>query len=388
MGPYREGCSIVEELKVALMRLITLLVVGFSFVWISVAQEQSSPFSILDHSASQAIDSLFAEYDRSDAPGFAVGVIQGGELVYAKGFGSANLDYHIPISTESVFNLASLSKQMTAACIALLIQQGKVSLDADVKTYISEFPDYPGPVKVKHLIYMTSGLNEYYRLERPGGKDWFLDYFTVDDAIALSLEQPELDFVPGSAWAYSNINYMLLAEIVERVSGMTFASFAEQYLFEPLGMHNTHVNDDTYRVIPDRVIGYNPREEGGYYHYHRHSPHYGGSGVHSTIEDLYKWDQNFYTHELAGKGWTELMLSTMKFDHDKTNDAFGLAWGDYNSLPILWYSGGDTGFSTYMVRFPEQELTVICLSNFIPADGYGLAQRKAIDILDILYVDG
>jgi len=361
--------------------IILLLLLGLIFVGTVNAQD----FAMVDASNSKEIDALFAEYDQLDGPGFVAGVIQDGELVYAKGFGSANLDYGVPITSESVFNLASLSKQFTAACIALLIQEGKVSLEEDVKTYISEFPDYPGPVKVKHLVYMTSGLKEYYQLTRPGGKDWYRDYFTVDDAIALSLEQPELDFEPGSAWAYSNVNYMLLAEIVERVSGMSFAAFAEKRLFEPLGMHNTHVNDDTYRVIKNRVIGYNPREEGGYYHFNRLSPHYGGSGVHSTVEDLYKWDQNFYTHELAGKAWTELMLSTMKFDHDKANDAFGLVWGDYNGIPIVWYSGGDTGFSTYMIRFPEQQLTVICLSNFIPSDGYGLSQRKAIDILDILY---
>lgn len=357
----------------------------FLFVCISYAQDHTPPFVSLDEQAATAIDALFEDYDRDDGPGFAIGVIQAGELVYARGFGVANLDYSIPITSESVFNLASLSKQFTAACIALLVQQGKVSLDADVKTYIAEFPDYPGPVKVKHLVYMTSGLNEYYQLERPGGKNWFGDYFTVDDAIALSLEQPELNFAPGSAWAYSNVNYMLMAEIVERVSGMTFAAFADKHLFEPLGMDNTHVNDDTYRVIKNRVIGYNPREAGGYSHFHRHSPHYGGSGVHSTIEDLYKWDQNFYTHQLAGEGWTELMLSTMAFEHDKKNDAFGLVWGDYNGLPILWYSGGDTGFSTYMVRFPEQQLTVISLANFVPLDGYGLSQRKAIEVLDVLY---
>lgn len=369
------------------MRASLLICLFLLFVGNVYSQNRTASFAAVDSEAEKAIDALFEEYDRSDAPGFAVGVIQRGELVYAKGFGSANLDYDIPISSQSVFNLASLSKQFTAACIALLIQQGKVDLDEDVKTYISEFPDYPGPVKVKHLIYMTSGLNEYYQLERPGGKDWYRDYFTVDDAIALSLEQPELEFEPGSAWAYSNINYMILAEIVERVSGMSFAAFAEQQLFEPLGMHNTHVDDDTYRVIKNRVIGYNPRQEGGYYHFHRRSPHYGGSGVHSTIEDLYQWDKNFSTHQLAGESWTDLMLSTMTFDHDKSNDAFGLVWGDYNGLPILWYSGGDTGFSTYMVRFPEQQLTVICLANFVPLDGYGLAQRKSIDILDILYTE-
>ena len=232
---------------------------------------------------------------------------------------------------------------------------------------------------------MTSGLQEYYRIERPGGRDWYNDYFTVDDAIEASLNQASLEFEPGTAWSYSNVNYMLMAEIVERVSGESFSEFAHNQLFEPLGMHNTHVNDDVYRVIKQRAIGYNPREGGGYYHFHRHSPHYGGSGVHSTINDLYKWDRNFYTHQLAGEAFTEMMLQTMKFEHNKTNDAMGLAWGDFNGLPMLWYEGGDSGFSSYMVRFPEHELTVVALANFVPADGRGLAPSKTIDILEVLY---
>ena len=169
---------------------------------------------------------------------------------------------------------------------------------------------------------------------------------------------------------------------------MTFAEFAEKQVFEPLGMDHTHVNDDVYKVIKQRAIGYNPREEPGeYYHFHRHSPHYGGSGVHSTIEDLVKWDLNFYTYQLGGEEFTELMQSRMEFEHDKTNDAFGLAWGDYNSIPMLWYEGGDTGFSTYMIRFPEHQLTVICLANFVPANGRGLARSKTIEILDLLYTE-
>ena len=201
------------------MRLSTIVVVFFLVPCSLLAQPSSSSFAALDVQHASEIDQLFLEYSTQNTPGFAVGVIQQGELVYGKGFGMANLDYDIPITTRSVFNLASLSKQFTAACIALLIQQGKVSLEENVNTYLSEFPDYPGPVKVKHLVYMTSGLKEYYRLERPGGRDWYGDYFTVDDAIALSLDQQELDFEPGTSWAYSNINYMILAEIVEGLVG-------------------------------------------------------------------------------------------------------------------------------------------------------------------------
>lgn len=366
-------------------RYIALLLFVCPSPVFGLAQEGLAPFTAVNGDRAAEIDSLFADYDREDGPGFAVGVIQEGALVYAKGFGIANLDYDIPITSQTVFNLASISKQFTAACLALLIQEGKVSLDDEVRRHIAEFPENWGPVQVKHLVYMTSGIADYYRLERPGGKDWNRDYFTVDDAIAVALSQSELEYKPGTEWSYSNLNYMLMAEIVERVSGMPFSTYARIHLFEPLGMSNTLVNDDSYTVIPQRAIGYNPREEGGYYHINRHSPHYGGSGVFSTIEDLYRWDQSFYSHALGGEDLTALLLSTMRFEHDKTNDAFGLVWGDYNGFPMLWYSGGDAGFSSYMVRFPGQKMTVIVLANFVPADGYGLAQPKAIEMLDVLY---
>jgi CubicO group peptidase (beta-lactamase class C family) len=323
------------------------------------------------------VDGLFADHARLDRPGYAVGVVRDGRLVHAKGYGSANLDHQVPITPRSVFNIASLSKQFTAACVALLVQRGRLSLDDEVRRHIPDFPAYPGPVRLKHLVYMTSGLHEYYTLPRPGRRDWHADAFTVSDAIQASLAQPELEFRPGSRWAYSNVNYMLLAEIVARVSGISFAEFARTEVFLPLGMTSTLVNDELGTVIPGRATGYNERDGGGYRRELRRSPHYGGSGVFSSVEDLARWDESFRTHALGGPALTELLLSTMRFDHDKVNDAFGLVWGDYRGRRTLWYEGGDAGFSSYMVRLPDDGLTVIVLSNL----GTGRASERAAAIL-------
>ncbi len=294
----------------------------------------------------QDIDQVFAEFDRDDAPGYAVGVVKDGELIVARGYGSANLDYRIPITSRSVFNVASLSKQFTATALALLIREGRISLDDSVRQHISEFPERFDAVRVKHLLYMTSGVPEYYRQVRPGGRTWDRDAFTVDDAIAASLAAPALDFEPGTKWAYSNVNYMLIAEIVERVSGDRFAQYVRRRIFEPLGMTASHVNDDVTLVVPNRVIGYNLREDGGFHRHDRISPHYGGSGVFTTIDDLTRWDHNLQTDTLGGPALTDLLLSTMKFEHPKTNDAFGLVWGEYRGLRTLSYEGGDLGFSS------------------------------------------
>jgi CubicO group peptidase (beta-lactamase class C family) len=339
--------------------------------------------ALLPASRAEAQDALFAPYDRLDRPGYAVGIVQRGRLVYARGFGGANLDYEIPITKASVFNVASLAKQFTAACIGILVVRGRLSLDDEVQRHIPEFPSYPGPVRVKHLVYMTSGLPEYYTLPRPGGRTWDRDYFTVDDAISTVLREPRLRFAPGTQWSYSNINYMLLAEIVRRVSGLTLAEFARREIFEPLGMRHSRFNDDLGVVVPNRVTGYNARPSGGYQQEIRRSPHFGGSGLLTTVDDLARWDRSFTTHELGGTELTALLLSTMRFNHEKANDAFGLVWGSYRGFRTVWYEGGDLGFNSYMVRLPDEQFTVIVLSNL----GAGRAGDHARRVIDV-FVDG
>jgi CubicO group peptidase (beta-lactamase class C family) len=335
----------------------------------------------LDEAAVARIDGFFARHAGMDRPGYAVGVIVRGSLAYAKGFGSANLDHRISITPDSVFNAASLSKQFTAACVGLLITRGRLSLESEVREYIPEFPERFGSVQVQHLIYMTSGLPDYYQTERPGGRNWDQDHFTVRDAQEAVFSQPALEFEPGTRWAYRNSNYQLLAEIVERVSGVKYSEFARREIFAPLGMIRTHVNDDLGRIVPGRVTGYNALEGGGYRQELRRSPHYGGSGVFTTLEDLARWDRSFRDHSLAGKPLTELLLQTRKFGHNKTNDAFGLVWGQYRGESTLWYEGGDLGFSSYMVRLPKQDLSVIVLSNL----GTGRAADHATAVLDVLF---
>jgi CubicO group peptidase (beta-lactamase class C family) len=343
---------------------------------VAIAQSSGIPARI----DSVGINRLFAAWDRRDAPGYAVGIIRGDRLVYARGFGSADLDYQVPITSRTTFNVASLSKQFTAACIAILVRRGQVSLDDEVRRYITGFPAYPQPVRIKHLIYMTSGLPEYYEQPRPGGRTWDLDYFTVDDAIRASLDRRTLLFEPGSRWAYSNVNYMLLAEIVRKVSGLRLADFARREIFAPLGMNDSRFNDDLGAIIPNRATGYNVRDDGSYRQEVRRSPHYGGSGLFTTVEDLARWNRSFTTHQLGGPGLTALLLSTMKFEHDKANDAFGLVWGTFRGRRTIWYEGGDLGFSSYMVRLPDDQLSVIVLSNL----GTGRAVDQAKKVLEIL----
>ncbi len=273
-------------------------------------------------------------------------------------------------------------------------------MEDDIKTYIPDFPHYRHTIKIKHLIYMTSGINDYYYNPRKNGMDWStLNFFNIDTAIAASLNNKELMYPPGTQWSYSNINYMLLTEVIENVSGQRFSEFAKERLFEPLNMTNTIVNDDIFQVIPNRVNGYNYRDqentsgliESGYLRYtgtgflqiNRNSPHYGGSGVYTTMNDLKKWIVNFQTKTFGGQEFYDMMHKTMEFKHDKSNDALGLVFGDFNGHKIVWYEGGDWGFSSYMMRFPQNDLTIICMSNL----GTGNSRYYATQIIDILLED-
>ena len=359
------------------------------------ATAQASPW--LDASQQSAIDAIFTVPPGS--PGYAVAVIHDGSFAYAKGFGLANLDDNIPITRETAFHLASLSKQFTAAAVALLILDGKLSLSDPVSRYIPETAKYGDGLRIEHLVYMTSGLHEYTDEPRPNRDPWVtFRYFTRDDAIAAALKPNTLEFTPGTQWAYRNINYMLLTRIVDQVSHESFAAFMQQRIFAPLDMTHSLIDDDTTEIIPHRAIGYARRDDPqvvrelasagiaihpgpGWVRLVRVSPHYGGSGVFTTLNDLLLWDRNWYSGALAGPAFTDLMNRRQRFQHSKNNDAFGLVWRSRYSHDFLDYSGADTDTSTYMARFPDLHVTIICLSN----NPLGDAEGHADQLLDLLH---
>ncbi|RYE25853.1 MAG: class A beta-lactamase-related serine hydrolase [Sphingobacteriaceae bacterium] len=368
--------------------IIFFLVTGAAF-----AQVASLPKTV-----EKQVDVLFSAYNKPGSPGYAIGIFKDQKILLAKGYGMANLDYNIPIMAGTFFNIASLSEQFTAACIASLILKDSITLEDEVSKFVPAVAKYGRTIKIKHLVYFTSGIHEYHTLPHKNGLNWNLyDYFTLDTAIATSLSQPKLQFEPGTKWEYSNTDYMLLAKIVEKVSGQTMNEFATKNIFLPLGMTSTQINDDVTAIVSNRATGYVPRiaetvngaskvgyylrKEGDYLQAHWNSPHYGGSGVFTSINDWYRWDKNFYTHALGGQAFYELMHKRMKFSHDKNNDAFGLVFGDYKGEQIIWYAGGDIGFNSCVMRFPSQALTIVCFSNL---DLSGNAEKMAMQVADIL----
>lgn len=314
-------------------------------------------------SKTDRIDAIFAEFDRKDSPGCALGIVQDGELAYFRGFGMADLENDLPITKFSAFEIASTSKQFTAACILLLAQRAQISLDDDIRSYLPDFPFYGEPIRISHLLYHTSGLRDYLPLRVMAGES-HEDPMTQADAVALVSRQRGLNFKPGESFSYSNSNYLLLAEIVRIVSGLSLSKFADENMFKPLGMTGTCFIDDHRVLIKNRASSYLRLPDGRYGKYQRNSDDVGAAGIITTIPDLYRWDQNFYDPKVGGKDFLDRMLTCGRLNTGKVLDyAGGLFISEYRGLKTIHHAGFFLGFHCQLIRFPGQSLSVICISN-------------------------
>lgn len=316
-----------------------------------------------DLSVGQRVDKIFAAYDNTRSPGCSLGVIQDGEFVLKRGYGMGNLELGAPLSPESVFRIGSTSKQFTAASIVLLAEEGKLSLDDDVRKYIPELPEFDPPVTIRQLVHHISGYRDYLTLMTLAGKR-DADYYDDEDLLELLSRQRKLNFMPGSQYTYSNTGYWLMSQLVKRTSGLSLREFAGEKIFEPLGMDNTHFHDDHAEIVPNRAYGYAPTEDGGYVISMTTLPMIGDGGVFTTVEDLFRWDQNFYDPAIGGPEFLEQMLTRgVLNDGEVLEYAFGLGHGTYRGLKTVSHSGGFVGFRAQIVRFPDERFTVICLCN-------------------------
>ena len=313
--------------------------------------------------------------------GYAVQVIDdGGRIIRRSVSGIANPELGMPVSAETVFHVASLSKQVTAAALVMAIEDGRVSLDAPLSRFVPEAKKYGDRLTLAHLIYFSSGLTEPYALERQSGMPWFTHYyFSIDEAIATSLSAEALQFQPGDAWQYSNINYMLITKVIESLYGVSLSDFVENRIFEPLGMHASRVNDDITEVIPLRADGVLPRTPDvlaalsdvgivaqagdGIVLMRRNSPHIGGSGVMSSLSDWARWQREILTQDAFGEAFWSQMLSQRRFSHEKHNDAMGLVHGDIDGHSVVWFAGDDIDASSHSIVATDAGLASVCFSN-------------------------
>ncbi len=325
------------------------------------------------------VDAVFAQWDKSNSPGCALAVVQDGEIIYSRGYGMANLDYDLAIRPDSVFHIASISKQFAAFSIALLAQDGKLSIDDDIRKYIPEIPDYGDTITIRHLAHHTSGLRDQWDLLSMAG--WREnDIKTNADVLYLASRQKELNFKPNDEYLYSNTGYTLLGLIVERVSGQTLRQFTTEHIFKPLGMKNTHFHDDFEMIVKNRAYGYSPRAEGGYRISIPLFDTVGATSLFSTVEDLALWEQNFYHKRVGGEAIIDLMLKPAVLNRGEEIDyAFGLRVFQYRGVRAFGHSGADAGYRSDFICFPDQRFAVIIfcnIDNVMP----GVRSKKVADI--------
>ncbi len=338
--------------------------------------------SISDDMAS-AIDTVFNDIS-PDGAGGALAVVQDGEIVYATGYGLADLEHDVPITPQSVFYIGSVSKQFVTFSILQLVEEDKLFLDDDVRKYIPEFPDYGVPLTIRHFIHHTSGVRDYLTLWEMAGYD-YLDKVPKQAVIDIICRQKELNFEPGSRYMYSNSCYFMLALIIERVTGQTMAEYGEEKIFGPLGMTSSRFHDNNRKLIEDRAFSYFQRPwDSEWENIISRFDLVGSGGIYSTVEDLAKWDQNLYENKIGSQS----LLDTLKTD-GKLNDgssaeyAFAVKNGNYRGLKTLGHSGALAGYRSHFLQFPDERTSIILLGNRVRFD----PSRRAYEIADIVLAD-
>jgi CubicO group peptidase (beta-lactamase class C family) len=351
------------------MKNIQIILIAFVCVFSTNAQK-SIPQEV-------NIDAIFSRWNNDNTPGGSVGVIKDGKLIFSKGYGMANLDYNIPNGPETVFKIASTSKQFTAASIILLAQQGKLSLQDKLSTYFPKFPSYADKITIQHLLNHTSGIRDYIILARLSGLGPN-DYYTDKTVGKLLMSQQELNFTPGAEFVYSNSGYWLLSQIVKKVSGETLAVFAKKNIFDPLEMKNSRFHDNFIEVVKNRATGYRPNSKGGFYEYMTTLNMVGDGGLITTINDLAKWDASFYDTSVFDKDFWKQMLHLGTLNNGKkTPYASGLAIRNYKGLEVIHHSGSFVGYKTQFIRFPKAKFSVIVLANRTDTDPSRMAYKTA-----------
>jgi CubicO group peptidase (beta-lactamase class C family) len=333
-----------------------------------------------DEKSGAAVDEVFSDLTKQGSPGCALAVYRDGKIVYAKGYGLANIEENVAITSQSVFDIGSTSKQFTAASILLLEKQGKLSVNDDVRKHIPELPSYGQKITILQLLNHTSGLRDYLSLMELAGIN--TDSVTTDaDALALITRQKALNFAPGSDFLYSNTGFFLLSVIVQRVSGKSLREFAAENIFAPLEMTHTQFRDDHAALIANRALAYAEREnKDGYMLDVSYFEQTGDGAVHTSVEDLLKWDENFYSPRVGGKEFLSEIQERGKLNNGKVLDyAKGLFLQDYRGLHTVSHGGAWGGYRAELLRFPEQHFSVACLCNV----GDAGPTRRARQVADI-----
>lgn len=343
---------------------------------------------ILNYSGGQSqfetqIDSILKTYDQTDTPGLSVKVIQQSDVLYSKGFGLSNLNYNIKNSDSTVFSLASIGKQFTAAAIWALINDNKIRLDDDVRTHIPEFPKYENSIKIKHLLNHTSGIRNYHTLMDLSGFDYNSTYYDNNTVLKLACKQKGLNNLPGEKVTYSNTNYNLLALIVERISGQNLYEYLKSKILQPLRMKETFVRVSHGHPIKNKAVGYQKRKD-GFVFSTSNQLSYGAGSMGSTTNDMTIWMQMLNGQIPEFKALADFLKTTEVLTNgDDAKYARGIMLDTYKGYTTASHGGFGYGGRSQLITIPELQIGVIVLSNLQSIN----SPRIAYEILDIVLAD-
>lgn len=334
------------------------------------------------------IDAVFGVIDSTSEPGCAAGVIYEGEYIHLAGYGLANLEHGIPITSKSVFRTGSLSKQFTAMAIAILADRGELDLDADVHTYLPDLIDYGHTVTIRQMVHHIAGMGDYDHevFNKPDDSAFRFgneDFWTIDEFYR-QVAQADLNNKPGSKYQYSNLGYFLLAHVVESVSGTSLREFAANEIFARLEMNDSLFNDNVNEPVRNRADGYALMEDGTHEIFMTNLSWVGDGGVYTNLDDFIKWDQNFYDNKL-GKGGSALIttvttphpdtIETVDGESRNVNYAFGMRVSEENGEYMIGHTGGWVAFSSVYSRYPELKLSVVVFCNSTAVSAPDLGAR-------------
>jgi CubicO group peptidase (beta-lactamase class C family) len=309
------------------------------------------------------VDQMMVPFSGDGTPGVVVGVVQDGELSFARAYGMANLDHGVPFDVGTISNIGSVTKQFTAMGLLLLQADGKLSIEDDIREHIPELPDFGPTVTIRNLLNHTGGYREVYNLMPLAGFQGE-DALRRDHVIEIVQRQPELQAAPNTEFNYNNTGFILLATTIERVSGMTYPEYMKERVFGPLGMVDTRVKAYQGEIIPGSAQGYVTVESGGFRSTRDLAASYGAGGIYTTVEDLTRWMLNYRDATLGGEEAIKAITTKpVLADGDTSSYGLGLGIGEMRGRTRYSHTGGDVAHRAYLSYYPELQSGVILMSN-------------------------
>jgi CubicO group peptidase (beta-lactamase class C family) len=324
----------------------------------------ASPAQAQDAALSARADSIFGRFASTQAPGCAVDVRRGGEMLLSRGYGQAELEHGAAITPTTVFEAGSVSKQVTAAAILLLAERGSLSLDDTLQRWFPEIPSYADAITLRHLMLHTSGLRDWGAVAMLEGWPRGTRDHRQEHALTIAARQLGVNHPVGAEFSYTNTGYNLLAILVSRVSGSSFAEFTRKEFFAPLEMTSTSWRDDPFRLVRGRAQGYSPTGSGAWRLDMPFEHVHGNGGLLTTVGDLQRWTDAIAAGRIGSPDVSKRMTQEGRLrDGSGAGYGGGLFLGDVYGVRAVYHGGATAGYRAFLARFPDTDIRVAMLCN-------------------------